>query len=194
MTTSTRSTNFPYLRLIQGFVIGALASAGIAMAIPSEQPVVKVVKVPEVKVIEKIIEKPVIVKKPVYLSANDKRQIQCLAENAYFEAGNQSTKGKVAVTHVVMNRVKDERFPKSACAVVHQKSRGVCQFSWVCEGKKRVRNMAMYAESKRAAENVYLGNTRDVTKGAKFYHANYVNPNWGMRRVTQIGAHIFYRG
>lgn len=194
MTTTVRSTNFPYLRLIQGFVIGALASACIALAIPSQQPDVKVVKVPEVKVIEKIIEKPVIVKKPVYLSANDKRQIQCLAENAYFEAGNQSQKGKVAVTHVVMNRVKDGRFPKSACAVVHQRSRGVCQFSWVCEGKSRIRNMAMFADARRAAENVYLGNTRDVTKGAKFYHANYVSPNWHMTRVAQIGAHIFYRG
>ena len=194
MTFKDRITNFPYLKLVQGFLIGVVASASIAYAMPSEKPVVQIVKVPEVKVIEKIIEKPVIVKKPVYLSANDKRQIQCLAENAYFEAGNQSQKGKVAVTHVVMNRVKDERFPKSACAVVHQKSRGVCQFSWVCEGKKRVRDMAMYAEAKSAAENVYLGNTQDVTKGAKFYHANYVNPNWGMRRVTQIGAHIFYRG
>lgn len=190
MTISTRSTSFPYLRLIQGFVLGALASASIAMAMPSEQPAVKVVKVQEIKV----IEKPVIVKKPVYLSANDKRQIQCLAENAYFEAGNQSQKGKVAVTHVVMNRVKDERFPKSACAVVYQKSRGVCQFSWVCEGKKRVRDMTMFADARRAAENVYLGNVQDVTNGAKFYHANYVNPNWGMKRVTQIGAHIFYRG
>lgn len=187
-------TNFPYLRLIQGFFIGALASASIAAAMPSNEPVVQIVKAPEVKVIEKIIEKPVIVNKPVYLSANDKRQIQCLAENAYFEAGNQSTKGKVAVTNVVMNRVKDKRFPKSACAVVYQKSRGVCQFSWVCEGNKRVRNMAMFAEAKQAAENVYLGNAQDVTNGAKFYHANYVNPNWGMKRVTQIGAHIFYRG
>lgn len=192
MTFKDLNLNFPYLRLVQGFFIGALASASIAVAMPSEEPVVQIVKVPEVKV----IEKQVIVNKPVYLSANDKQQIQCLAENAYFEAGNQSTKGKVAVTHVVMNRVKDERFPKSACAVVHQKSRGVCQFSWVCEGKKRVRNMAMYADAKRAAENVYLGNSRDVTHGAKFYHANYVSPSWGrvFDRTTTIGAHIFYRG
>lgn len=190
MTTTNMSTSFPYIKLIQGFFIGAIASAGIALAMPQADPIIKIVKVPEVQV----IEKTVIVNKPVYLNDNDKRQIQCLAENAYFEAGNQSQKGKVAVTHVVMNRVKDDRFPKSACAVVHQKRHGVCQFSWVCEGKKHVRNMTMFADARRAAENVYLGNTRDVTRGAKFYHANYVNPNWGMTRVTQIGAHIFYRG
>jgi spore germination cell wall hydrolase CwlJ-like protein len=193
MVLFKKTETFPNLTRGEGFVVGLIFAIIIAMFIPTKT-VTKYIMVPEVKVIEKVVEKPVIVKKPVYVSAHDKRQIQCLAENAYFEAGNQSTKGKVAVTNVVMNRVKDERFPKSACAVVHQKSRGVCQFSWVCEGNKRIRNMAMYAESKRVAENVYLGNTRDVTKGAKFYHANYVNPNWGMRRVTQIGAHIFYRG
>ena len=181
--------DFPFLRWMEGFLLGAVAILLIA-AITYKGPEIKYIKVPEVKV----IEKPVIVKKPVYLSANDRHQIQCLAENAYFEAGNQSQKGKIAVTHVVMNRVKDERFPKSACAVVHQKSRGVCQFSWVCEGKKRIRNMVMFADATRAAEDVYLGNTNDVTRGAKFYHANYVHPNWGMTRVAQIGAHIFYRG
>lgn len=134
------------------------------------------------------------VKKPVYLSRHDKQQIQCLAENAYFEAGNQSHKGKIAVTNVVMNRVADKRFPKTPCGVVYQKSRGVCQFSWVCEGKKRIRDMTMFAASRKAAEDVYLRNVGDVTKGAKFYHANYVNPGWNLRRVTQIGAHIFYKG
>ena len=173
-----------------GIIIGVLAMVLIAASLPDPKPEIKVIKVPEVRVIEKPVE--VIVKKPVYLSAYDKNQIQCLAENAYFEAGNQSTKGKAAVTHVVMNRVKDDRFPKSACAVVHQKSRGVCQFSWVCEGKKKIRDWALFAESKRVAENVYIGNTRDVTRGAKFYHANYVNPHWKLTRVAQIGAHIFY--
>lgn len=179
---------FPLLRWAEGFCIGIMLAIGVSLLIPDPKP--QIIKVPEVKV----IEKPVVVKKPVYLSANDKRQIQCLAENAYFEAGNQSQKGKVAVTHVVMNRVKDKRFPKTACDVVYQKSRGVCQFSWVCEGKKRVRDMAMFADARRAAEDVYLGNIRDVTRGAKFYHANYVNPNWGLDRVAVIGAHIFYRG
>ena len=47
------------------------------------------------------------------LSDHDKRQIQCLAQNAYFEAGNQSIKGKIAVTNVVMNRVEEKRFPQT---------------------------------------------------------------------------------
>lgn len=128
------------------------------------------------------------------LTANDEKQIKCLAENAYFEAGNQSTKGKIAVSNVVMNRVEDKRFPKTPCGVIHQKSKGVCQFSWVCEGKKRIRDWIMYAEAERTARLVYLDKVGDVTHGAKFYHANYVNPRWGYDRVATIGAHIFYQG
>jgi spore germination cell wall hydrolase CwlJ-like protein len=190
MTFKSRSTNFPYLKLIHGFLIGALASTSIAMAMPTEKPVVDIVKVPEVK----IIEKPVEIKQPEPISAHDKRQIQCLAQNAYFEAGNQSKKGMIAVTNVVMNRANDKRFPSTPCAVIYQKARGVCQFSWVCEGKKNIRDWTLFEKTKNVAEHVYLGNYGDVTHGAKFYHANYVNPNWGMKRVTQIGAHIFYRG
>lgn len=182
--------DFPYLRWIEGFFIGALVVLLIAIMIPNKEPEVKYIKVPEVKV----IEKPVVVKKPVYVSAHDRRQIQCLAENAYFEAGNQSKKGMIAVSNVVMNRAEDKRFPSTPCGVVHQRTSRVCQFSWVCEGKKKIRDWALYEKTKRVAENVYLGNYGDVTNGAKFYHATYVSPGWNMRRVKQIGAHIFYRG
>lgn len=129
-------------------------------------------------------------------SSHDEQQIQCLAKNVYFEAGNQSTKGKIAVTNVVMNRVADKRFPKTPCAVVTQKARGICQFSWVCSGKKAVRNMTLFKESRRIAELVYRKNTGDVTYGALFFHANYVTPSWRrvFKRTAVIGDHVFYRG
>jgi spore germination cell wall hydrolase CwlJ-like protein len=180
------------LQLVFAFIVGVGAMFLIASTVPEKVVIVK--SPPVVKIIEKevIVKKPVYT--PVYISSNDRNQIQCLAENAYFEAGNQSTKGKAAVTHVVMNRVEDKRFPKTPCAVVYQKTRGTCQFSWVCEGNKSIRNADVFAESKRVAEQVYIGNIKDVTRGAKFYHANYVNPGWNMTRVATIGAHIFYRG
>lgn len=134
------------------------------------------------------------IEKPEKLNTFDKKQIQCLTDNAYFEAGNQSTKGKIAVTNVVMNRVEDTRFPNTPCGVVYQRSRRVCQFSWVCEGKKRIRSAAQYAEARDVAEDVYLKAVNDVTNGSLFYHANYVNPRWNYRRVIKIGDHIFYRG
>lgn len=188
MTVIDKIKNFDRRRLAMvlfgGVALGYAAS--MVQATPISTPV------PQVDV--KVVEKPVIEEKPVTLTTFDRRQIQCLAENAYFEAGNQSTRGKIAVTNVVMNRVEDGRFPRTPCGVVYQRTKRVCQFSWVCEGKKRIRSMKQYADARKVAEEVYLGNIGDVTRGAQFYHANYVNPGWNLRRVIQIGDHIFYRG
>lgn len=185
-------TKSPIGRWIEGFILGAIVVAGVAMAMPVKEPKVKVIKVPEVKVIEK--EK--IVKKPVYLSKYDKQQIQCMATNTYFEAGHEPVKGRIAVNNVVMNRANDKRFPSTPCGVINQKARGVCQFSWKCEGGKRIQDWAAFQKAKEIAEHVYLGNYGDVTHGAKFYHADYVRPSWArvFDRTTKIGAHIFYEG
>lgn len=187
-----KQENWNWLKWGEGFVIGLIVMLLIAIMIPNKEPETKIVHVP----VTKVIEKEVVKKVPVKLNNYDKRQIQCLAENAYFEAGNQSTKGKIAVTNVVMNRVKDSRFPDSPCAVVNQKRGGVCQFSWVCEGKKKIHDWAVYSRARKVAEDVYLKNIGDVTRGAKFYHADYVSPSWGrvFKRTTVIGDHIFYRG
>ncbi len=130
----------------------------------------------------------------IHLANN--RELKCLADNIYFEAGNQSTTGKLAVAAVTINRVKSPKFPKSVCSVVYQKTRGTCQFSWVCEGKKRVRSQQQYAESRKVAEKVLLSGANQGIFGRNvlFYHADYVNPGWNLRRVTKIGDHIFYAG
>lgn len=124
----------------------------------------------------------------------EERQVQCLADNIWHEAGNQSTQGKIAVAHVVMNRVHSGRFGNDACAVIHQRTRGTCQFSWVCHGNKPVRDPTIAAENRRLAAQVLNGHVPDNTGGAMFYHAAYVNPHWKLRQVARIGAHVFYRG
>ena len=60
--------------------------------------------------------------------------LMCMALNIYHEAKNQSMLGQIAVGQVVMNRVEDRRFPNTVCEVVKQRKRGVCQFSWFCDG------------------------------------------------------------
>jgi len=184
--------DFPYLRWTEGFCVGLILILILAIAIPTKEPEVKIIKIP----ITKIIEKQIIVKEAVYLNQHDKQQIRCMADNTYFEAGHESTEGKIAVNNVVLNRVKDKRFPKTPCAVINQKARGVCQFSWKCQRGKRIADISAYRKATAVAEDVYLGNYTDVTKGAKFYHADYVSPSWGrvFDRTTKIGAHIFYRG
>jgi spore germination cell wall hydrolase CwlJ-like protein len=184
--------DFPYLRWAEGFCLGLIFATTAAVAMPTKEPEVQIVKIPEIK----IIEKEVIVKEAIYLNNHDKQQIKCMAENTYFEAGHEPTKGKIAVNNVVLNRVKDKRFPKTPCGVINQRTARVCQFSWKCEGEKRIADMPAYRKATLVAEAVYLGNYNDVTHGAQFYHADYVNPSWGkvFARTTKIGAHIFYRG
>ena len=50
----------------------------------------------------------------------DRDPLHCLALNIYHEARGESDFGKIAVAHVVMNRVKSHRFPNSICKVVMQ--------------------------------------------------------------------------
>jgi spore germination cell wall hydrolase CwlJ-like protein len=130
----------------------------------------------------------------IHLANN--RELKCLADNIYYEAGNQSSKGKLAVAAVTINRVNSPKFPKSVCSVVYQRTSRVCQFSWVCEGNKRVRSAQQYAESKRIAEKVLFSGANQgiLSRNVLFYHADYVNPRWKLNRAAKIGTHIFYYG
>lgn len=50
------------------------------------------------------------------------KDVDCLAKNIYYEAGNEPEEGKVAVAMVTINRVRDGRFGKSICSVVDQRT------------------------------------------------------------------------
>lgn len=128
-------------------------------------------------------------------NTKDNNEVQCMAQNIYFEAGNQSTKGMIAVSNVVMNRVGDSRFSKTPCGVIQQRRGRRCQFSWVCN-RHRIKDKSLYQKATTIAEQVYHGEHRDITHGAKFYHAKYVRPRWSVvfNKTTRIGDHIFYRG
>ena len=126
-----------------------------------------------------------------------KKQLDCLAENVYYEARGESEEGKIAVAVVTLNRTKDKNFPSTICEVVHQKSSTVCQFSWVCEQHKRPPKEVLN-EYRQLVSAVYFNykmgyNILDEVKHAMFYHADYVNPGWNKHgKVTKIGQHIFY--
>ena len=46
--------------------------------------------------------------------------LHCLAMNIYHEARSENLAGKYAVADVVMNRVRDDRYPSTVCSVVYQ--------------------------------------------------------------------------
>lgn len=133
------------------------------------------------------------------LSYEDKqkvmRDVDCLAKNIYFEAASEPRAGKIAVAEVTMNRVKSRQFPRTVCGVVYQKTKGTCQFSWVCEDKKAIRNRNMWRESLQIAENILISKrTYGIIGNAMYFHADYVDPAWSNQKilVKQIGNHIFY--
>jgi spore germination cell wall hydrolase CwlJ-like protein len=139
---------------------------------------------------------------PEYMTAEQvEKSLDCLAMNVYREAGHESFEGKVAVAQVTLNRVNSNKFPRDVCAVVYQKSRFtervICQFSWYCDTKHRNRPVddEAYEESYRVAKMVFLEDFRlESIKDALYYHADYVDPNWKLKRITKIGSHIFYEG
>ena len=53
-------------------------------------------------------------------ASDSNNEIFCLAQNIYFEAGNQPLAGKIAVTQVVLNRTEHPNYPTTACGVVYQ--------------------------------------------------------------------------
>jgi spore germination cell wall hydrolase CwlJ-like protein len=141
-----------------------------------------------------------IVESASFKSAKERqRQLQCMAQNVYWEAGNEPHEGKIAVAQVVMNRVESGQFPKDPCAVVQQKSvfmeKVVCQFSWYCESSRMriLVNSERWQESQEVAKLVLLDGFRlNLVKDALYFHAVHVNPRWGKRKVAKIGNHIFY--
>lgn len=125
-----------------------------------------------------------------------KMQVDCLAANIYHEAGFESQEGKQAVAFVTLNRMQDERFPKTICSVVKQKTSSICQFSWFCSPTKMRKDPDAFKESMDVALYVYANyeKLKDITQGALYYHADYVNPRWrGVEKTTVIGRHIFYK-
>lgn len=128
--------------------------------------------------------------------------LQCMAENIYYEAGNQSFVGKIAVGQVVLNRTKMPGYPRTICGVIYDGSQNVhtsvCQFSWTCASRLNIdKSSAFWGQSLKAAKELLYNKDKliDITEGATNYHADYVTPPWArqLHVVAKIDQHIFYR-
>ena len=129
------------------------------------------------------------------LSKPTQKQVDCLAQNIYHEAGRETREGQIAVALVTLNRLASGNYANDICGVVNQKTNGMCQFSWVCETTHKVKPIyqPLWAESELVAKKVMLENFRlPGMKEALYYHADYVSPGWKKPRIEQIGRHIFY--
>jgi spore germination cell wall hydrolase CwlJ-like protein len=129
--------------------------------------------------------------------ADRERELKCLAQNIYYEAGHEPFEGKVAVAQVTINRAESGKFPSDICKVVYQKDNalGLCQFSWYCNGDvRKPKNLAAYRESEIVAKQVLLEKFRlPSLKHALYFHGTYINPGWKREQVATIGNHVFYK-
>ena len=140
--------------------------------------------------------------------------VNCLAKNIYFEAGVESTAGKLAVANVTINRAANKNYPNTICGVVqegihyynaqkneHFPVRDRCQFSWYCDGMgDNPREGRTWDSAQELAKKVLINHYDkaliDITDGATHYHANWMEtyPRWSKTKkvMASIDRHIFY--
>ncbi|WP_353229051.1 cell wall hydrolase [Novosphingobium sp.] len=131
------------------------------------------------------------------LTDDRSRALDCMSWAIAYEAAGQPIAGQEAVGQVILNRVRNPHRPKTVCGVVFEGSerRTGCQFTFACDGSlHRHLTADTMLIARNAAQAVLGGAAPDHVGGATHYHADYVLPVWAAtgRRVTQIGAHIFY--
>ncbi len=127
--------------------------------------------------------------------------LQCLAENIYFEARGEPPDGQRAVAEVTLNRTRSPYFPHTVCAVVHEarwdplRRRSVAHFSWTELGVLSEPTGPAWKQAMSVASAAYDDTYMPVVPGALFYHATSVRPDWARtkRPVATIGNHVFYR-
>lgn len=127
--------------------------------------------------------------------------LQCLAENIYFEARGEPLAGQYAVAEVTLNRTHARNFPHDICQVVHEsrwdsnRRRFVADFSWTERGALFPEDGPAWRQSLAVAEGAYEELRAPVVPGALYYHATNVQPGWAKIRklIGTIGNHVFYR-
>ncbi len=124
--------------------------------------------------------------------------LDCLAAAVYYEAASESLTGQRGVAQVVLNRVRHPAYPNSVCGVVYQGSerRTGCQFSFTCDGSlARVPSTSGWQRALGVAAAALAGYVEPSVGTATHYHTKWVVPYWSssLTKLTNIGAHIFYR-
>ena len=119
--------------------------------------------------------------------------LNCLAEAVYFEARGEASDGQRAVAQVVLNRVRHPAFPKTICAVVHQRSGSGCQFSFACSSHEAALDSLAWRRARSVAGAALHGAVMGAVGDATHFQTVHASPFAGLLKVAQIGAHVFYR-
>ena len=117
--------------------------------------------------------------------ARGEGDVYLLAKAVHGEARGEPYIGKVAVAAVILNRVKDPRFPNTIAGVIYQPG----AFTAVSDGQI---NLTPDEESLRAARDALNG--WDPTGGALYFWNPATATSswvWRLKPTLRIGNHIF---
>jgi Cell Wall Hydrolase len=144
-----------------------------------------------------VAARPFIALKGTAHQADLDRATECLTQAVYYEAASESPAGQRAVAQVVLNRVRDPRYPPSVCGVVyqgHDRATG-CQFTFTCDGAlTRKPDPFLYMRARMVAVAALSGMVEPLVGLATHYHTKQVVPIWrtDLVKLRTVGAHIFY--
>jgi LysM repeat protein len=118
-------------------------------------------------------------------TAND---LDLLSRLIMAEAQDQPYSAKVAIGAVVLNRLKDSRFPKTISSVIYEKDGAYYQFTPVLNGWI---NKPASAECVQAAKDALTGS--DPSKGAVYYFDDSTTNQWLWSKplAIKIGKMVF---
>jgi spore germination cell wall hydrolase CwlJ-like protein len=123
--------------------------------------------------------------------------ITCLSRTIYWETKGEDAASMEAVANVVMNRLGQQNFPDTICAVVREGSeQGACQFSWWCDGRSdAAEDEKSYAIAKEIARKALNKQLPDRTAGALYFHNSSVTTDWSKKyiKTLRVGKLVFYK-
>lgn len=125
-----------------------------------------------------------------------------LAQAIFHEARGEPEKAQIMVASVILNRRDALRWPNDVYNVVHQKRRGVCQFSYVCQLSKAEQRKRVAKEPKawnKAVDIAYKVYHYEIvvdTEADHFYNPKRVKRKPKFASVYdfsgKFGSHKFY--
>lgn len=110
-----------------------------------------------------------------------------MSQAIYHEARGENYKGKIAIGHVIMNRIK-KGYGDNPCEIVSQRN----QFSWYKRDYK-IKEIQRWKECLELSRLIISGKTIDPTKGSIFFHEKHIRPGWKYKKTMIIGSHTFYK-
>jgi len=145
------------------------------------------------------------------VSRRHARAEKLLAGMVFGECRGQGKACMLAVGHVAMNRARqdlDVRYGKGLLGVLKKHKAFSCFLK--NDPNKKVIDKAMagklkadsadakaWAMAQDVAHTLMHRETKDPTKGSTHYRATYIDAAWqtdrGMRKVTRIAGHVFYK-